>query len=163
MKIDEVNDIGLTFSIENNEEIVSLAEFITRNAERISKLKIVNLPSIIDQFLLEGQRDDVNATSNRNTGRGIVNERITIEEMDGIAENCRCVRDLEMGKIYLHYKGGVYKVVDVCINTETLQLDIVYKDMDDVHWVRSFHEFHELVTLHDGTEVRRFRELSEVF
>jgi len=43
--------------------------------------------------------------------------------------------DIHKGEKYRHFKGNIYEIVDVAINTETLEEMIVYKDSEHT-WVR---------------------------
>jgi len=66
--------------------------------------------------------------------------------------------------IYQHYKGGVYEVIDVACNTETLEWYVVYESQErkklglPALWVRPYDMFVETVIV-DGVEKPRFAKI----
>ena len=48
-----------------------------------------------------------------------------------------------IGKTYRHFKGGLYKVVDVAVHSETADLYVIYKSLDDptLVWARPLSMF----------------------
>ncbi len=50
---------------------------------------------------------------------------------------------LEIGKVYRHFKGKLYLVLDVAIDAETLKEKVVYKALygDNKVWIRDKEEF----------------------
>jgi hypothetical protein len=59
--------------------------------------------------------------------------------------------------IYRHFKGNLYEVKDIALNSETLEEMVVYKALygDGKLWVRPAVMFEETVIL-DGKSVKRF-------
>lgn len=59
--------------------------------------------------------------------------------------------------IYRHFKGNLYEVKDIALNSETLEEMVVYKALygDGKLWVRPAVMFEEAVIL-DGKSVKRF-------
>ncbi len=56
------------------------------------------------------------------------------------------MREVQIGKIYKHFKGHVYKVLNIAINSETLEKMVVYQSLeDDTVWVRPYELFNSLV------------------
>jgi hypothetical protein len=50
------------------------------------------------------------------------------------------------GQLYLHTKGGLYRVVTVAVLEATLDLVVVYTAADGTHWIRPLPEFQERFT-----------------
>ena len=47
------------------------------------------------------------------------------------------MKEVEIGKIYKHYKGNVYKVIALAKHSETLEDMVVYSSLDNAKtWVR---------------------------
>lgn len=67
-----------------------------------------------------------------------------------------------MDRIYKHFKGGLYRLLAESTNSETLEKEVVYQALyDDCRiWTRPSEMFYGLVTLADGTQVKRFQELA---
>ena len=65
--------------------------------------------------------------------------------------------------IYKHYKGNKYELVAVACHSETLESMVVYKALYGVgeYWVRPAGMWDELVTLPDGSKVKRFEFIGE--
>ena len=71
-----------------------------------------------------------------------------------------------LGKIYKHYKGGIYKVVGVYFDSTTDQPALLYQRIEGMHFDmmaesdikfgRTVSEFEELVGLKDDIKVPRF-------
>ena len=50
--------------------------------------------------------------------------------------------ELVIGGIYKHFKGNLYKVVDIALNSENLEEYVVYKSIDNSKtWIRPKYEF----------------------
>lgn len=61
---------------------------------------------------------------------------------------------------YKHFKGNVYDVLHIGINSETLEKVVVYKSITDgVVWVRPLNMFEEEVLV-NGKKVKRFEKLA---
>jgi hypothetical protein len=62
--------------------------------------------------------------------------------------------------VYRHFKGGKYVLVEVAKHSETEELVVIYKPLDDEQlWVRPLDMFVEPVVWHDR-EVPRFTRLA---
>ena len=52
------------------------------------------------------------------------------------------LKDGIVGCVYEHFKGGVYIVTDMAVNTDTEEIMVVYHDINsDMVWCRPFSEF----------------------
>lgn len=52
------------------------------------------------------------------------------------------MEEVKIGGIYKHYKGGVYRVLGIGNNTDTLRPSVYYYSMTyDSYWVRDYEEF----------------------
>lgn len=59
----------------------------------------------------------------------------------------------------IHYKGGVYKLIDKAYDEETLEEKAVYSSIETGKtWVRSWDKLFDKITKDDGSLVRRFRQ-----
>lgn len=68
--------------------------------------------------------------------------------------------------IYRHYKGGIYEVIELACNSETLEWYVVYvskersdQDLPSV-WVRPYEMFIETVEV-DGSKMQRFEKIDD--
>jgi hypothetical protein len=63
--------------------------------------------------------------------------------------------------LYQHYKGGLYKVLDIARHSETGEFMVVYESQksDQKLWVRPYKMFTENVTA-EGKKIPRFKFLS---
>ena len=53
---------------------------------------------------------------------------------------------IEIGKIYRHYKGNLYKITAIAKHSETLEDMIVYSSLDDNKtWVRPYSMWNEVI------------------
>ncbi len=70
-------------------------------------------------------------------------------------------RGLTESRYFEHFKGGKYKLIGFGKDSETLEEVVVYEEMYGIHeiWVRPYNIFFSKVTLPDGSEVERFKEL----
>lgn len=66
-----------------------------------------------------------------------------------------------MEKYYKHFKGGVYRLIGIAKDSETLEEMVVYQAMygDRQMWVRPAEMFFGKVEK-DGKEVDRFEEMN---
>ena len=56
------------------------------------------------------------------------------------------MQEIEIGKIYRHYKGNRYKVLGIGKHSETLEEMIVYRSLKDGEiWVRPSKMWNEIV------------------
>lgn len=62
---------------------------------------------------------------------------------------------------YRHFKGGIYTLLAIALNTETKESEVVYSDCEGQVWVRPANMFFEDVQLPDGTIVPRFSKLTK--
>jgi len=62
---------------------------------------------------------------------------------------------VEIGKFYRHYKGNLYKVIDIAQHTETGELLVIYTD-NKYHWARPLEMFEDKVNV-NGELVDRFK------
>ena len=71
------------------------------------------------------------------------------------------MKNLEIGAIYEHYKGGIYQVLYEAINSENQEHLVIYKNLnDDILWARPKHMFLENIVL-DGKETERFKKIEQ--
>lgn len=55
-------------------------------------------------------------------------------------------RVIEIGKIYKHFKGHFYKVLNIAIDSEDLSKKVVYENIEDGKvWIRDYDMFNSLV------------------
>jgi hypothetical protein len=66
-------------------------------------------------------------------------------------------------KIYQHYKGNKYQYITNVLKYNTGEPCALYRAMygENQLWIRNFEVFHEMVTLKDGTQIKRFKEIRE--
>jgi hypothetical protein len=64
--------------------------------------------------------------------------------------------------LYVHYKGGEYRVEETAIHSETLEPMVVYRPLygEGKLWVRPAPMFHETVEV-DGKTVKRFTRIGD--
>lgn len=69
---------------------------------------------------------------------------------------------MDKERYFIHFKGGLYKMVGIAYDSETLEEMVVYQALygDKKIWVRPKSMFFGSV-LRDGVEKERFREISE--
>jgi hypothetical protein len=66
-----------------------------------------------------------------------------------------------LGKIYRHFKGNYYRVLELATDANTLERLVVYQALyDDKIWVRPLSEFTDVLTRSDRT-FERFQEVAE--
>ena len=74
-------------------------------------------------------------------------------------------RNIEIGKIYRHFKGHIYKVINIALDSEDLSKLVVYKNIDDGKvWVRDYNMFNSKVDKEKYPEVKqeyRFESVDE--
>ena len=62
-----------------------------------------------------------------------------------------------VGKVYRHFKGGVYTVIGVCRDSETFAPTIIYRNVDKGQtWCRPAKNFTETIT-RNGKTFPRFQ------
>lgn len=68
--------------------------------------------------------------------------------------------------LYRHYKGDLYRFIDLACDTETLEWCVVYESLKRKEeslpsvWVRPYKMFTEKVIVNDG-EIPRFQKVSD--
>lgn len=69
------------------------------------------------------------------------------------------MQKIEIGKIYKHYKGNKYKIIEFAKHSETLEDMIIYKSLDTGKvWVRPYKMWNETV---DNSGTLRFTLIEE--
>lgn len=64
------------------------------------------------------------------------------------------MQEIQIGKIYKHFKGNLYKVIATAKHSETQEEMIVYQSLDSNHtWVRPKYMWSEIV---DDNSTSRF-------
>lgn len=65
-----------------------------------------------------------------------------------------------IGNKYRHYKGGLYKVINIAIHTETDEALVIYQGLDtNKVWARPKEMFEETIEI-DGEITNRFQQLT---
>ncbi len=64
------------------------------------------------------------------------------------------MKDVKIGK-YKHFKGGIYEVIGVAKNSETLEEFVIYKNSKNELWARPKQMFLEKIII-DRREIPRF-------
>ena len=69
---------------------------------------------------------------------------------------------MSMKRYFLHFKGGIYQIICIAADSETLEQMVVYQASygENRIWVRSFAHFFGKVTC-NHQEVDRFKEITE--
>lgn len=73
--------------------------------------------------------------------------------------------NLEKGT-YRHYKGGVYEIIELACNSETLEWYVVYRSKERNQlslpslWARPYNMFIETVEI-DNKQVPRFKKIKD--
>ena len=72
-------------------------------------------------------------------------------------------REVKIGQIYKHFKGNLYRVLNIGCDSETLEKVVIYQDINDDKkiWVRKYSDFISLVDKDkypDVSQVFRFEE-----
>ncbi|MBE6139868.1 MAG: DUF1653 domain-containing protein [Firmicutes bacterium] len=74
-------------------------------------------------------------------------------------------RTIEIGKVYKHFKGHIYKVINIAIDSEDLSKKVVYQNIDDGKvWVRDYEMFNSLMDKEKYPNIDqkyRFEEVNE--
>ena len=72
---------------------------------------------------------------------------------------------VEVGHIYKHFKGHMYKVIAIATNSETLEKMVIYQNIDTLeNWVREYNMFNSLVDKTKYPNVKqkyRFEEVND--
>lgn len=69
---------------------------------------------------------------------------------------------MDKERYFRHFKGGLYKMIAVAKDSETLESIVVYQALygEKGFWVRPEKMFFETV-VRDGVEIPRFKEITE--
>jgi hypothetical protein len=65
-------------------------------------------------------------------------------------------------RYFIHFKGGLYKMLGVAYHSESLEQVVVYQALygSNKIWVRPLNMFFEKITL-KGVEIERFKEITK--
>jgi len=64
-----------------------------------------------------------------------------------------------VGKKYEHYKGGIYRVINIATHTETEEVLVIYEGIEsNKTWARPKNMFQDNVEI-DGKIINRFKQL----
>lgn len=69
---------------------------------------------------------------------------------------------MDTERYFVHFKGGLYKMIGTAYHSETLEEMVIYQALygDYKIWVRPAAMFFDKV-IHKGLEVNRFKEITE--
>ena len=69
-----------------------------------------------------------------------------------------------IGRTYRHFKGGMYKVVDIAVHSESSDILVIYRSVDDstLVWARPLSMFLSEVDRHKYPLVRQRMRFQEV-
>ena len=71
------------------------------------------------------------------------------------------MNEINIGDVFRHFKGNVYKVIALARDCEDLSEVVVYQNVDKLDtWVRPLDNFLETVT-RDGKNFKRFEKIDE--
>lgn len=78
------------------------------------------------------------------------------------------MREIIIGKIYKHFKGNLYIVLDIVNDSESDDKVVIYESLygDGLKWARSYNSFISLVDKDKYPEVKqkyRFEEVNEIY
>jgi len=67
--------------------------------------------------------------------------------------------EIKIGSLYKHYKGHIYKVINIGVHTETGEEMVVYSPIDDPNliWIRPSCMFHDIIDY--DKRIKRFEEI----
>jgi hypothetical protein len=72
-------------------------------------------------------------------------------------------RIIKIGKTYKHFKGHIYKVINIAIDSEDLSKKIVYENINDGKvWVRDYDMFNSLVDKEKYPNIKQEYRFEEV-
>lgn len=71
------------------------------------------------------------------------------------------MNEINIGDVFRHFKGNVYKVIALARDCEDLSEVVVYQNVEKGDtWVRPLDNFLETVT-RDGKSIKRFEKIDE--
>lgn len=78
------------------------------------------------------------------------------------------MREIIIGKIYKHFKGNLYIVLDIVNDSESNDKVVIYEALygDGLKWARPYNSFISLVDKDKYPEVKqkyRFEEVNEIY
>ena len=87
--------------------------------------------------------------------------------MMDIQEKVNKTKDALVGFKYKHFKGNIYEVTDIAVNTETEQLMVIYRDINSPQkvWARPYEMFIEEVDhtkYPDVSQKMRFEKIVDI-
>lgn len=73
------------------------------------------------------------------------------------------MREIEIGKTYKHFKGHIYKVLEIAKHSETLEELVTYKNIEsnDV-WARPYEMFNSTVDKQKYPDVKQEYRFEEI-
>ena len=77
------------------------------------------------------------------------------------------MRNIKIGSYYKHFKGNIYKVLDIVYDCEDLEKVVIYEAQydDKKRWARKYKDFASLVDKNKYPDVKqkyRFEEIKSV-
>lgn len=78
------------------------------------------------------------------------------------------MREIVIGKTYRHFKGHIYKVLDIVYDCESpsyeLKKVVIYQNMEDksLKWARSYEDFASLVDKKKYPDIKQKYRFEEV-
>lgn len=84
-----------------------------------------------------------------------------------IQKDAQYLKEEMTGCIYRHFKGGLYIVTDVVVNSESLEIEVIYKDFtpSQLTWSRDLKQFFSGVNTTkypDALQRVRFKKVGRV-
>ena len=73
-------------------------------------------------------------------------------------------RKIEIGKVYRHFKGNLYKVIDIANDSESEDKIVVYEALygEHIHWARPYDMFNSFVDKEKYPDVDQKYRFEEV-
>ena len=67
------------------------------------------------------------------------------------------MEEIEVGKVYRHYKGKYYYVIDIGVHSENLKQCVIYKALYDDYktWVRPLKEFLDPIDVNNPENIAK--------
>lgn len=105
---------------------------------------------------------------NNYSGKNMYNETNTEDKFAKLVNEKEIAYKNYVGKIYRHFKGHIYKITNVVVNTETLELLMIYVRLDGnsidrkIEWSRPMKMFFEPVDKNKYPDVDQEMRFQEV-